>query len=616
MYVLGTAGHIDHGKSLLVQALTGIDPDRLREEKARGMTIELGFAWLKLPSGREVSIVDVPGHERFVRHMLAGVGGIDVALLIVAANESVMPQTREHLAILDLLGVRRGIVVITKKDLVDDELLSLVRLEIEELIAATTIAGAPVVAVSALTGTGLPELVAAIDKLLDTTEPRPDLGRPRLPVDRIFTIAGSGTVVTGTLLDGSLSVGQEVEIAPSGLKSRVRALQTHKAKIDTAPPGSRVAANLVGVATTQLQRGDVVTKPGWLRPASLLTVKLKLISYLKRPLRHGAEVSFHSLAAEVMSKVRLLEAEELRPGDSAWAQLSLETPLAVVDGDRFIVRSPVETLGGGVIVDAAAKRLRRFRPDVIANLDARDTGSDEEMVLALLEAAQPLDFTALASRSRLAAEKAGALIDSLVGSGRIVALGSGDRRVLLTASGWRRLADRAAAALADYHKKYPARPGMPRVELGTRLKLGDTIALAQDVLVQQGVLVAEGGFLRLPGHHVALTLAQQAKMDAFLKSLAASPHSPPSEHIPEADLLNILVGQGRVVKVSDNIVFAAPVYDEMLRRVTARIKEQGKITLGEVRDMFGTSRKYAQAFLEYLDREKVTRRVGDDRVLY
>jgi selenocysteine-specific elongation factor len=616
MYVLGTAGHIDHGKSLLVQALTGIDPDRLREEKARGMTIELGFAWLKLPSGREVSIVDVPGHERFVRHMLAGVGGIDLALLIVAANEGVMPQTREHLAILDLLGVRRGIVVITKKDLVDDELLSLVRLEIEELISSTTIAGAPVVAVSALTGAGLPELVAAIDKLLDTTEPRPDLARPRLPIDRIFTIAGSGTVVTGTLLDGSLSVGQEVEIAPSGLKSRVRALQTHKSKIDAAPPGSRVAANLVGIATTQLQRGNVVTKPGWLKPAVLLTVKLELISYLKRPLRHGAEVSFHSLAAESMARVRLLEAEELHPGSSAWAQLSLETPLAVVDGDRFIVRSPVETLGGGVIVDAAAKRLRRFRPDVIANLNARGSGSDEEMVMALLEAAQPLDYTALASRSRLAAEKLSVLVDFLVGSGKMVALGSGDRRVLLTASGWRRLADRAVAALADYHKKYPARPGMPRVELGTRLKLGDTIALALDIMVKQGVLVAEGALLRLPGHRLALTPAQQAKMDAFLKSLASRPYSPPSDLLPEPDLLHVLVGQGRVVKVSDTIVFAAPVYDDMLRRVTACIKEKGKITLGEVRDMFGTSRKYAQAFLEYLDKEKLTRRVGDDRVLY
>jgi selenocysteine-specific elongation factor len=615
MYVLGTAGHIDHGKSLLVQALTGIDPDRLREEKVRGMTIELGFAWLKLPSGREVSIVDVPGHERFVRHMLAGVGGIDVALLIVAANEGVMPQTHEHLAILDLVGVRRGIVVITKKDLVDEELLSLVRMEIEELIAATSLAGSPVVAVSALTGTGLPELVAAIDKLLDTTEPRHDLGRPRLAIDRIFTIAGAGTVVTGTLIDGTFSVGQEVEIVPSRLKSRIRGLQTHKAKINTASPGSRVAANLVGVATTQLNRGDIVTRPGWLQPAALLTVKLKLISYLKRPLRHGAEVSFHSLAAETMAKVRLLEGDELRPGDSTWAQLSLERPLAVIDGDRYIIRSPIETLGGGGVIDAQARRLRRRRPEVIANLSVREGGSDEEVIMALLETGPPLEFPVLVDRSRLPAAKVDPAIASLVASGRVIALGEGKHRVLFTASGWRRLAERAVAALADYHKKYPARPGMPKVELSTRLKLGDFIVMALDNLVKQGILVVEGVYLRLPSHRVQLTTAQQARMDAFLKSLAATPYSPPSELIPEPDLLNMLIEQGRVVRVSDNVVFAASVYREMVAKITARIKEKGRITLGEVRDMFTTSRKYAQALLEYLDREKVTRRVGDDRVL-
>ena len=463
MYVLGTAGHIDHGKSLLVKALTGIDPDRLREEKTRGMTIELGFAWLKLPSGREVSIVDVPGHERFVRHMLAGVGGIDLALLIVAANEGVMPQTREHLAILDLVGVRRGIVVITKKDLVDEELLNLVRMEIEEIISATAIAGAPIVAVSALTGAGLPELVAVIDKLLDTTEPRPDLGRPRLPIDRIFTMAGSGTVVTGTLIDGVLTVGQEVEIVPSGLKSRLRGLQTHKSKIDTATPGSRVAANLVGVNTTELQRGDVVTKPGWLQPSNLLTVKLKLISYLKRPLRHGAEVSFHSLAAETMAKVRLLEGDELRPGDSTWAQLSLERPLAVIDGDRYIIRSPVETLGGGGIIDARTKRLRRFRPEVIENLRAREGGTDEEVIMALLETKQPMEYSALLVQGNMPAAKADTAITWLIKLQRIVAMGEGQRRVLLTASGWQRLTEKAVSVLADYHKKFPTRSGMPRV---------------------------------------------------------------------------------------------------------------------------------------------------------
>ena len=616
MFVLGTAGHIDHGKSVLVKALTGIDPDRLREEKERGMTIDLGFAWLKLPGGREVGIVDVPGHERFVKNMLAGVGGIDLALLIIAASEGVMPQTREHLAILDLLGINRGIVVITKKDLVDEELLSLVRMEVEELIGTTTMSTAPIIAVSAVTGEGLPELVAAIDELLNATEPRQDLGHPRLLVDRVFTIAGSGTVVTGTLIDGSLSVGQEVELAPAGLKSRIRGLQTHKSRIDTAEPGSRVAANLVGVTTAQLQRGDVVTKPGWLKPTTMLTAKLRLIAYLQRPLRHGTMVSFHAGAAETMAKVRLLEGDGLKPGESTWAQLLLEGPVAVIKGDRFIIRSPMETLGGGDIVDAQAKRLRRFRPAVIQNLQAREEGTTEEVALALLETKQPLELSALVAQCNLPAEEVKQAVASLIQQGRIADMGEGEHRLLVTASGWERLVAQVVTLLGDYHRRFPARSGMPRVELSSRLKLGSLASAALTKLVGRGVIIEEGGCVHLPAHAVQLTPAQQAKVNDFLKSLAQHPYAPPGELLPEPDLLNLLIEQGRVVKVSEGIVFSASAYDEMVTKVTARLKAGGKISLAEVRDMFQTSRKYAQAFLEHLDGAKVTRRVGDERVLY
>ena len=338
MFVLGTAGHVDHGKSKLVEALTGIDPDRLREEKERGLTIDLGFAWLKLPSGHEIGIVDVPGHERFIKNMLAGVGGIDIALLVVAADEGVMPQTREHLAILDLLEVEKGLVAITKKDLVDEEMLELVTMEVEETIKPTALAGSPVLAVSAVTGEGLPELVAAINSTLDTAQPRKDLGRPRLPIDRIFTIAGAGTVVTGTLIDGSLSVGDEVEIMPGGLRARLRSLQMHKTRLSEASPGSRIAANLVGVATSELQRGDVVAKPGTLSPSSIITGRLTLLSFMHRPLRHNATVSFHTLTAEATAKVRLLDVDELEPGGSALAQFLLDRPVATLRGDHFIIR--------------------------------------------------------------------------------------------------------------------------------------------------------------------------------------------------------------------------------------------------------------------------------------
>ena len=616
MFVLGTAGHIDHGKSVLVQALTGIDPDRLREEKERGMTIDLGFAWLKLPSGRELGIVDVPGHERLIKNMLAGVGGIDLALLVVAANEGVMPQTKEHLAILDLLGVQRGIVVITKKDLVDDEWLSLVKIEIEELTAPTVLSPAQIIAISAVTGEGLPDLVSAIDNLLSSIEPRKDLGRPRLPIDRVFTIAGAGTVVTGTLIDGSLTVGQEVEIVPANVKSRLRGLQTHKAPIDTATPGSRVAANLVGVAKSQLQRGDVLTKPGWLIPTMMLSAKLHLLPYLHRPLRHSATLSFHTGAAETMAKVRLLEKEKLQPGETAWAQLSLNKPIAVVNGDHFIIRSPMETLGGGKIVDAHAKRLRRFRPAVIQNLRIREEGTAEEIIATLLETKQPVEITDFLAQCTLPASEARSVIETLIQQGQVVALGQGDHRLLLTKLGWEHLTKNAVTTVEDYHRKFPTRPGIPKVELTSRLKLGGYSSAALQRFCDEATLAEQGAIVRLPSHQIQLTQAQQAKIDAFLKSLVQNPYTPPSDLIPEPDLLNLLIEQHQVVKITNSVVFSTSIYNEMVEKVVAHIKAQGKVTLAEVRDLFNTSRKYAQAFLEHLDERKITRRVGDERVLY
>jgi len=614
MFVIGTAGHIDHGKSVLVHALTGIDPDRLREEKERGMTIDLGFAWLKLPSGREVGVVDVPGHERFVKNMLAGVGGIDLALLIVAADEGIMPQTREHLAILDLLDIRTGIVAITKMDMVDEELLSLVKLEVEELIRSTSLSTAPIVAVSAMTGDGLPSLVSAIDELLMSAVPRKDIGRPRLAIDRAFTIAGSGTVVTGTLIDGSLSVGQDVEVVPSGLKARLRGLQTHKTRVDTASPGSRVAANLVGVATSQLERGDVLTQPGWLIPTTRVDVRLRMLLDLKRPLRHGATVGFYAGAAEVMAKVHLLEKEELGPGDIAWAQLALVKRVAVVKGDHFIMRSPMDTLGGGYIVSSYAPRHRRFRPAVIEGLEARGEGTAEEVIISTLEMNQPLEPESLLVQCNLSADEASRLVDVLVEQGEVVAIGRRDHRLLFTSSGWERLARKAQAVVEDYHRKFPTRGGMPKGELSSRLRLAPHSA-ALERLFDDGVLVEEGTAIRLPSYQVQLTQAQQAKVDAFLRALDQNPYSPSAETKLEPDLLNLLVEQNRVVKVGGGVVFSASAYEEMVDKVTAFLRERGRVTLAEVRDMLGTSRKHATALLEHMDERKLTRRVGDERVL-
>ena len=616
MFVLGTAGHVDHGKSALIQALTGIDPDRLREEKERGMTIDLGFAWLKLPSGREVGIVDVPGHEHFIKNMLAGVGGIDLALLIVAANEGVMPQTREHLAILDLYGIKKGIVVITKKDLVDEEWLLLVKMDIEELIAPTALAGSAMIAVSAITKEGLPELLSAIEQILNSMQPKKDIGRPRLPVDRVFTIAGSGTVVTGTLIDGSLRAGQEVEIVPAGLKSRLRGLQTHKTHIDTAAPGSRVAANLVGIATNQLKRGDVLTNPGWLTPSTMLNVRLKLLSYLRHPLKHNTTVSFHTGTAEAMAKVRLLEKEELKPDDTSWAQLLLDEPVAIVKGDRFVIRSPQDTLGGGEIVETRTTRYKRYRANIIQSLESKEKGSAQEILVATLEKNQPQELDSLVRNSGLPPAEAKPAVEVLIQEEQLVTVGAGEHRFLFTANGWRNLLGKVQIIVQDYHRKFPTREGMPRGELGNKLQLAAaSFTPTLSKLFEEGVLKEEGAFVRLLSHQIQLSREQQAKIDAFLKSLTQNPYAPPGDIMPEPELLNLLIKQRRVVKVSDNVVFATSAYDEMVKKTVSHIKNRGKITLAETRDMFNTSRKYAQALLEHLDQEKITRRVGDERVL-
>ena len=615
MFVMSTAGHIDHGKSVLVQALTGIDPDRLREEKERGMTIDLGFAWLKLPSGREAGIVDVPGHERFIGNMLAGVGGVDLVLLVVAANEGVMPQTKEHVAILDLLEIKKGIVAVTKKDLVDDEWLSLVKMDVEELLKPTTLAGSPIVPVSVINKEGLSELLSTIDNRLADTEPRQDLGRPRLPVDRVFTIAGSGTIVTGTLIDGSLSVGQDVEISPKKLKSRIRGLQVHKTRAEAAQPGTRVAANLVGVSVDEIQRGDVLTRPGWLVPTALVSGKLRLLGYLRHPLRHFTEVTFYTGAAEVLAKVRLLEGDELKPGETTWAQFVLDEPVALANGDHYIIRSTTDTLGGGKIVEAQARRVRRRRPDVIQNLKVKEEGTLDEVIYSLLRAKQPVEIKDLLDRSQVPADTAKSAVEELIHQGRVVTIGQGEHRLLITGAGWDGIIKNATGILQDYHKKFPLRPGMSREELRSKLKLGAAAVAALLKLVESQVLVEEGTDIRLPEYRIQPTPAQQAKMNAFLDTLAKTPYSPPADQLPEPDLLNILVQQAKVVKVTENIVYTAAAYNEILDKVTARLKANGKITLAEVRDMFQTSRKYAQAFLEHLDSRKITRRMGDDRVL-
>jgi len=633
VFVIGTAGHVDHGKSALVHALTGINPDRLPEERVREMTIDLGFAWLTLPSGREVSIVDVPGHEDFIKNMLAGIGGIDLALLVVAADESVMPQTREHLAILDLLRIARGVVALPKIDLVaDPEWLALVKEEVREELQGTVLQGSAVVPVSAVTGAGLQALLAEVDRVLDHAEPRRDLGRPRLAIDRVFTISGFGTVVTGTLIDGHLAVGDEVQIVPGGVRARIRGLQTHKVSVRVAQPGVRVAVNLSGVPTGALERGQVLTRPGELVPTTLIDARLVLLPGAPKPLKHNAVVDFYSGAARVASHVRLLDTEKLEPGRWGWVQFRLSRPVAVVRGDRYVVRlaSPSLTLGGGAIVQPhPRRRYKRFRPELLARLEALSTGAPEDVLLQLLSQDRILELRELIQRSALPPEEAASTIHELLAQERIVVLSdqmppSGplprSAAGVLLPSAWQGIVSQMAKVLETYHKTYPLRSGMPREELKSRLHLGGQLFnQVVDRAVREKRIAARSATVALVGHKPDLTPEQRHAVARVMARFRANPSTPPSysdvERTLGHELLQFLLDQAQLIKASDAVLFDSESFADMERRVVAYIREHQNITVAQARDLLGTSRKYALGLLGYLDQQRVTKRVGDFRVL-
>ena len=620
MYVIGTAGHVDHGKSTLVKAMTDIDPDRFPEEKAREMTIDLGFAWMTLPSGRDVSIVDVPGHERFIKNMLAGGGAIDLALLIVAADESVMPQTREHLAILDILQITRGLVVITKTDLVDEELIELVKAEVEDTLRGTSFEGCPMIGVSAYTGEGINDLKSNIDIILDETDVRKDLGRPRLPIDRCFTISGFGTVVTGTLIDGTLTVGQEIELAGSGQRARVRGLQSHKTKVDATDPGVRLAVNLSGLSKNEVERGEILTIPGWLKPTRRLDARLRIVKNAPHTLKHNQGVTFHLFTSEASARIRLLDANGLVAGQEGWVQILLEEPLPVVKGDFFVIRSSEDTLGGGQIVDPnPRRRYRRFDDDVVERMMTLDQGSGEDIIISVAEQWGPCDLTALSQRSNLSREEVSYRVAELTEDGHLISLGDfsndGDA-VVYSAQGWAVIRSKITSALQLYHTQYPLRQGVPTQEIRSRLDLSQPVyqrALVK--LVEEGVVVDERQSLRLPDHEISLTPKMDQEASEYLDSLRKNPYSPPSDQKINPELLGVLVDQDKVVRVGDGVIFDAVVYREMTGRIVQHLKDHGNITVAEARTMFNTSRKYILPLLEHMDQQQITRRTGDERIL-
>ena len=630
MYVIGTAGHVDHGKSTLVQALTGIHPDRLKEEREREMTIDLGFAWLVLPSGEEIGIVDVPGHRDFIENMLAGIGGIDAALFVIAADEGIMPQTREHLAILDILQIQGGVIALTKIDLINDpEWLDLVEEDIHTVLRNTVLDTAPIIRVSSRTHEGIPALLNSLSDCLLDRPPRPDLGRPRLPVDRVFSMPGFGTVITGTLSDGSLHVGDEVEVLPSRIRTRIRGLQTHKRKEDAAVPGSRTAVNISGITVDHVKRGDVIAYPGSFTPSQRIDVRFHLLPDVIHSLKHDTQVKLFIGAAEISSRVRLLGSEELLPGEEGWLQIELDYPVVTTRGDHYILRrpSPGETLGGGIVVEPhPKKRHKRFSAEVLDNLDTLARGTPTEILFQAMLGLYVAPLQDVIVRSNLDQKIASIAASELIESGLFLLLENLEQRpispsTLITSKiYWDQLSRKVIQEVDAYHLKNPLRRGISREELKSHLKLSARIynaALGRIIFAEE--LQESGTIIQRYGYTIRFNSQQQRSVDGLLARFTASPFSPPTTKESQVevgeDILNAMIDLRILIPIPPDVVFRKQDYDIMISEIIDLLKSKGSITAAEVRDHFNTSRRYVLALLEHMDSKGITERDGDIRHL-
>ena len=629
--VLGTAGHIDHGKTSLIKALTDIDTDRLKEEKERGITIDLGFAFLNLTDEVQLGIVDVPGHERFVKNMLAGVGGIDLVLLVIAADEGVMPQTREHLAICELLRVQEGLVALTKTDMVEAEWLELVRDDTAEFLRGTFLEGKPIVPVSSRTGEGLEALLQALRSACESLSPRTAGGPVRLPIDRVFTMRGFGAVVTGTLFSGCVRLEDRLEVLPKRELARVRGLQAHNQTVSEAVAGQRTAVNLQGVDLDDLQRGDVLATPGRFPTTYMLDVTLKLLDDAPRALKHRARVRFHVGTSEIMGRVMLLDRDELRPGEEACAQLHLEQPTVAATRDRYVIRSysPVQTIGGGVILDAVPVRHRRYRPQVIDQLAMLRDGSDAEaLTVHLFNAAYAgLQWPELVQRTPLEDDALRQVVAEVTEQGIGVVI-EDNPPWLLHRERYDQARDEMRRLVADFHHHNPLKPAMFTEELRSKFpRMADKVfsAVLRD-LTAAGELDVSRDKVKLASHAVTLSPERQALVDALEHTFQAAAFQPPS--VEEAlkavatalpadarALLQVLVDQDRLVRLKGDVFYHKDALDQIEQRLRAHLAAHREITAGEFRDLLHISRKYAIPLLEHFDNQRITLRTGDKRIL-
>ena len=626
--IVGTAGHVDHGKTLLVKALTGIDTDRLVEEKKRGITIDLGFAHLDFEDGTQAGLVDVPGHEKFIKNMLAGAGGIDLAMLVVAADEGFMPQTVEHLGILSLLGIREGLVVITKADMVDPEWVEMIAEDVRERVKGTFLEGKPIMAVSAYTGQGIAELRQHLHKLVKDAAEK-NLRTPfRLPVDRVFSVDGFGTVVTGTLIEGSVRKDEIAELVPSGLRAKVRSIQVHGKDTDTACAGQRVAMNLAGLKKTDVQRGDTVARPDTVKTSRMLDVRLQNLKNSQRTILTQSQVHFYHGASVMLAKVVLLDRESLLPGDSCYAQLRLTEPLASKRGDRFVIRfySPLETIGGGVILDEVPLRHKAGDSAVLEALAIRESGSGNQKLVQVIAGFG----YALPNKQKLCGElnleeaELQEQLEELVALGKVLEL-LPDR--YLAASVLDQAWDGCRKLLEAYHTANPLHAGMKLAELRQKLLPGTELAVADGVLAE---LAAEGRIKRVADRYamaeftVHFTKRQNAIRDKLLQTYRKAdlevpgvdevyPMFLPKEKEDCKQVLESLISSGQLVMLTPQLYYHHQTFDRVLEQTRAFFAEKEELTLAEFRDMLGTSRKYALAVLEYYDRNKMTKKEGDIR---
>ncbi|KDR94094.1 selenocysteine-specific elongation factor [Peptoclostridium litorale DSM 5388] len=622
--IIGTAGHIDHGKTTLIKALTGKETDRLKEEKKRGISIDLGFTYFDLPSGKRAGIIDVPGHEKFVKNMLAGVHGMDVVLLVVAADEGVMPQTLEHLEILNFLDIKKGLVVITKADTVDEEFKELVKEDIMEKLEGTFLEDAEIMEVDSISHKGIPELSEKIDVITEGLSEKNLDANPRLSIDRTFSIKGFGTVVTGTLMEGKMNVDDEMMIYPNEIKTKIRSVQVHGESQKTAYAGQRVAINLANVKVEEIERGDVLAKPNSMSSSMMIDVKLKIIKNTERSLKYWDRVRVYHGAKEILARVALIDREELTAGEECYCQLRLEDHIVAKKDDRFVIRfySPMETIGGGVILETNPKKHKRYDEEVINTLTMKESGDIDYMVEENIRSSssQYPGLKELAKQLGESEEKLAEIIEGLCSENRVVNINGSYIHV----QHYGKLKEKALAVLGEFHAANRLKKGIVKEELRSRveskLKSKDFDVLL-DIIKGDGDIKIVENTVSLSGFNVVFGDKDIQIKNEIEKSIKTGGYAPPvvSELTGGRDeyqkVLEALIGY-TLVRVSDDVVYHKDEYQKAVESVKAHLSSNGEITLAEFRDMIGASRKYAMLLLEDFDRNKITKRVGEKRVLF